>query len=497
LLQNEATASRLEFKGVTVDFGPTRAIDQVSFSIKPGEVVGLLGHNGAGKTTLFNVVSGAIGASVGSFILDGEEFTGAVTPREISSRGVTVLHQEPALAANLSVVENLFLGGPGRITKAMRQKAAAVLDDVGADFELTRPVGTLSLGERQLVALARGALAADIKVLLLDEPTAALGLRESEALHELIERFARSGVAVVYVSHRLPDILSICTRVVILSGGKMVADGPTGDFDAASLARALAPEMLTTLKEAPQIQEPLIEIPTPHAQLTVRGGEVVGLFGMAGGEQFDVLAQLFGLRGRCDVQWDGELVSVASPKAAIRKGIYMVPPDRETDGLVNGMSAQDNVFSPWFRFMAARGWWISRKTGGVEYADARRDLNIHGPEGVASIDQFSGGNRQKHLVARWMGVRPPKLLLLGHPTQGVDVGAKADIVRSVRAAARNGSAVLVASAESDEIASLCDRAYVINGSQVTEVASGPRFDERLLEALLGVHHTSSTTEKGS
>jgi ABC-type sugar transport system ATPase subunit len=229
----------------------------------------------------------------------------------------------------------------------------------------------------------------------------------------------------------------------------------------------------------------------------VRGGEVVGLFGMAGGEQFDVLAQLFGLRGRCDFQWDGELVSVASPKAAIRKGIYMVPPDRETDGLVNGMSAQDNVFGPWFRFMAARGWWISRKTGGVEYTDARRDLNIKGPEGVASIDQFSGGNRQKHLVARWMGVRHPKLLLLGHPTQGVDVGAKADIVRSVRGVARNGAAVLVASAESDEIASLCDRAYVINGSQVTEVLSGPRFDERLLEALLGVHHISSITEKES
>jgi ABC-type sugar transport system ATPase subunit len=481
---------------LTVDFGPTRAIDQVSFSIQPGEVVGLLGHNGAGKTTLFNVVSGAIGASVGSFLIDGEEFTGAVTPREISSRGVTVLHQEPALAANLSVVENLFLGGPGRITKAMEDQAASVLADVGADIGLERPVGTLSLGERQLVALARGALAAEIKVLLLDEPTAALGLKESEALHELIQSFARSGVSVVYVSHRLPDILSICTRVVVLSAGKIVAEGPSQEFDAASLARALAPEMLTTLKEAPRISEPLIEIPTSNGRLKVRGGEVVGVFGMAGGEQFEVLTQLFGVGGRFDFYWDNELISIASPKIAIRNGIYMVPPDRETDGLVNGMSAQDNVFSPWFRFMAARGWWISRATGGSEYGGVRKELNIKGPEGAASIEQFSGGNRQKHLVARWMGVRQPKFLLLGHPTQGVDVGAKADIVRSVRAVAKNGSAVLVASAESDEIASLCDRAYVMRGHRVTEVSSGARFDERLLEALLGSHHTQPTTEKG-
>jgi ABC-type sugar transport system ATPase subunit len=400
------------------------------------------------------------------------------------------------LAANLSVVENLFLGGPGRITKAMREQAAAVLDDVGAHIGLARPVGTLSLGERQLVALARGALAADIKILLLDEPTAALGLKESEALHELIQSFARSGVAVVYVSHRLPDILSICTRVVILSAGKMVADGPAGDFDAPSLARALAPDMLTSLKEVPQIAEPLIEIPTSSARLTVSGGEVVGLFGMAGGEQFDVLNRLFGAEGRYDFTWNDEPVSISSPKAAIRKGIYMVPPDRETDGLVNGMSAQDNVFSPWFRFMSARGWWISRTTGRAEYAGARENLNVSGPEGTASIEQFSGGNRQKHLVARWMAVRSPKLLLLGHPTQGVDVGAKADIVRSVRTVAQQGSAVLVASAESDEIASLCDRAYVIDGRLVTEVMSGPRFDERLLEALLGVHHKHATAEKG-
>jgi ABC-type sugar transport system ATPase subunit len=497
LLRNDVTPSRLEFRDVTVDFGPTRAIDHVSFSIQPGEVVGLLGHNGAGKTTLFNVVSGAIGASSGSFILDGEEFTGAVTPREISSRGVTVLHQEPALATNLSVLENLFLGGSGHLTKVMMQQAAKVLADVGADIDVMRPVGSLSLGERQLVALARGALAADIKVLLLDEPTAALGLRESEALHQLIGSFAASGVAVVYVSHRLPDILSICTRVVILSAGQIVAEGPTGKFDAGSLARALAPDMLTTSKEVPQISEPLIEVPAGKESLSVRGGEVVGLFGMAGGEQFDILSQLFGLAGRHEFLWNGEPMSIGSPRAAIRRGIYMVPADREKDGLVGGMSATDNVFSPWFQFMAARGWWVSKRTGVSEYGTARRELNIMGPDGAASIEQFSGGNRQKHLIARWMGVRPPKLLLLGHPTQGVDVGAKADIVRSVRSAAQQGAAVLVASAESDEIATLCDRAYVIDGHRVTEIASGARFDERLLETLLGIHHKQSTSQKRS
>lgn len=487
--------SRLSLTNLSVDFGPTRALDNVSLSIEPGEIVGLLGHNGAGKTTLFNVVSGAIAASSGSFAVEGEEFSSDVTPRLIASRGVTVLYQDPALAGNLSVVENLFLGERGRITKTLRASARDALERVGAQLDLDQPVSTLSLGDMQLVALARGSLSADMKVLLLDEPTAALGISETNALHDLIKSFAATGVAVVYVSHRLPDILNVCQRIVILSAGQVIADGAASEFDGASLARALAPELISAEKASPTVSDRTVSVQRGREVIEVREGEVVGLFGMAGGEQFEVLEKLFGLRGRFSFNWDGRLIEFKSPVQAMKYGVHFVPPDREREGLIGGMSAIDNVFAPWFRFTRHRGWWIGRSAGSNEYVAARKELNVQGPDGRAVIDQFSGGNRQKHLLSRWMFVNTPRLLLLAQPTQGVDVGAKADIVRSVRRLAKEGAAVLVASAESDEIATLCDRAYVFHGDHHTPVQSDNHFDEKLLDVLLTKTPSLHTTKE--
>lgn len=476
-------APRLELRGMTVDFGATRALAEVSGSIGAGEIVGLLGHNGAGKSTLFNVLAGVVRATGGSFLLDGTEVPGGITPRQVAELGIAILHQEPALASNLSVFENLWLAQPARRGSDRRALAEEALQRVGADLDLDLPVASLSLGQRQLVGLARGLLGRDMRVLLLDEPTAALGKHETDALHQLIRRFSADGVTVIYVSHRLPDILSVCKRIMILSAGRLVADEPAGAFTPQRLARTLAPEMVAAERTDVRTGDVALEVRHGSQRLSFRRGEVVGLFGMAAGEQFRLIERLFGMHGRARYTLLGSEHEVGGPRQAMRNGVHLVPADRERDGLVSGLSAAENVFLPWYS-IGGRGWWIDGRSGSQSYDTSRSALRIVGPASTEPIDEFSGGNRQKHLLARWMFARRPEVLLLAQPTQGVDVGAKADIARAVRALAQQGTAVLVASAESDEIASLCDRAYVLLGERATEIPRTDAFDEHLLDTLL-------------
>lgn len=484
------TATRLGFDGVTVDFGATRALDDISFDVRPGEIVGLLGHNGAGKSTLFNVTTGVIGATSGGFTIDGHRVDRRLSPRDAAQLGITVIHQEPALAPNMTVLDNLFLArdaprGPERLARARE-----ALEAVGARLPLDMPVEALGLGERQLVDLARGLLSGEMKVLMLDEPTAALGKAETEALHTLIRGFAARGVSVLYVSHRLPDILEVCTRIVVLRGGRLVVDGAAADFTPGKLAEALVPDLrsLDFSQVAPGAE--ILRLAAPGGEVIARAGEVVGLFGMAGGEQFTLAAQLAGASPRAhEYALSGRPARFRSPAQAIRRGVFFVPPDRETEGLVASETGIDNVMLPWYSRGSARGWWVSSGSGAEIYARAREALDIRGPEGTAEVSQFSGGNRQKHLLARWLYPAEPTLLVLAQPTQGVDVGAKLDIVEAARGAAQRGAAVVVASSESDEIASMCDRSYTVLGERLAEVPRTESFNEALLSSLLTLAET--------
>lgn len=479
----------IEFDKISVSFGATRALSEVSFSVAPGEIVGLLGHNGAGKSTLFNVTSGAISASSGSFTVEGRDVGKSLSPREANDLGISIIHQEPALAPNLSVLDNLFLARSVNHGVDKRTEARRALARVGADLPLDLPVESLNLGQRQLVDLARGTLSGQMKVLLLDEPTAALGKAETDSLHALIRNFADQGVAVIYVSHRLPDIIEACTRIAVLRGGELVVDGPVRDFTPERLAEALVPK----LRQAELIEtspaEIVAAIETHDGPVTVRAGEVVGLFGMAGGEQFDIASQLGGAAGSAEFEFCGETVRIKSPREAIRKKIFYLPPDRDKDGLIATETAKDNVMLPWYG--DAGGFWVSPRSGHDVYETSRRELQIQGPTGSAEITQFSGGNRQKHLLARWLYPAEPKLLVLAQPTQGVDVGAKLDIVEGVRTAAKNGAAVLVASSESDEISSMCDRSYVMAQERISSVEKTDEFNAVLLAELLSASETTT------
>ena len=464
-----------------VRFGSTLALSGIDLDLPAGQIVGLLGHNGAGKSTLLNVATGAVAATAGSMLLDGEPTPARATPRDIAELGVTVIHQEPALAGNLSILDNLFLARKHGIPRSEQQRRAReALDTVGGDYlSLQMPVGTLSLGERQLVDLARGLLRGDMRVLLLDEPTAALGEAETRALHALIRNLAAKGTTVVYVSHRLPDIVDVCERIVVLRGGRLVMDAQAAGMSVAELSHALAPEVQLESDWHPTPGETRLTVQHGGAELAFRDGEIVGLYGMAAGEQFHLLDSLFGLRTPADARILGKPYRVMRPEHAVKQGVHLVPADRETDGLIGGLSAKDNTYLPWF----AKGWRSRSKVNGA-YAGIRDTLNVHGPDGDAPIMSFSGGNRQKHLLARWMFPVAPKVLLLAQPTQGVDVGAKQDIRVALRALADTGVCVLVASAETDEIASMCDRSYVLAHGASREIHRSGRYEAELLETLL-------------
>ncbi len=226
--------------------------------------------------------------------------------------------------------------------------------------------------------------------------------------------------------------------------------------------------------------------------MCARAGEVVGLYGMAAGDQFTLLESMFGVRGSLESRLNGEPFSPGSPAEAMQKGVHFVPADREVDGLVPGASARDNVLLPWWSRFGG-GAWIGSTTGAELYFSSRKALRVNGPVGEEPIAAFSSGNRQKHLLARWAFVQQPQLLLLAQPTQGVDVGAKADIALAVRELARRGVTVIVASSETDAISLMCDRAYVLFGGRSTELAPSDDFDADLLDALFALAATASET----
>lgn len=482
----------LALSDVDVTYGAIKALEGVSVSFAAGEIVGLLGHNGAGKSTLVNVACGAVAPSAGEIELRGQPVPLPTSPRLMQARGLHVVHQEPAVLPNLTVLDNLWLGrNHGRKSEKEAGSAREALAKVGLSVPLDMPVGALNLGARQLLSIARGLLDDSLTVLFLDEPAASLGQDDADRLHSLIQGLAKSGTGVVYVSHRLRDIAAVCSRYVVLRDGRLVEDRPMGDLTATRLAATLTgseghrgfPQSRVTGQQAP------IELRSSNG-IEARKGEILGLFGMAGAEQFQFLKDLFGIsQGSATVQWQGRELILRNPADAIKQGIHMVQADREKDSLVGTLNAISNVMLPWYR--RRQGFPRFRK-GDVDrvYARSRAELSIKGPPGLAPIGAFSGGNRQKHVLARWMVPVKPRLLLLAQPTQGIDETSKREVREALWRLSDTGITVLVASAESDEIAELCDRAYVVLNGEFSEVSRSPAFEEDLLAILL----TTSTPE---
>jgi ABC-type sugar transport system ATPase subunit len=476
----------LRITGASRTFGATRALDDVSFDVRRGEIHALIGENGAGKSTLIKIVSGVYRADAGRIEVDGVQ-TGFSSPAGAMAAGIATIPQELRLVPGLSVAENICLGhwprkwgGLAIDRAAMRRDAAEVLRQVGHPIAPDIPVGRLDFAERQLIVIAR-ALRLDPRVLILDEPTAALERREAERLFAVLDRLRAQGTAIVYVSHKLHEIVRLADRCTVLRDGRVVDVLARGGLDVADLVRKMTGRTLEPVAAgvaatgAPVLRSDLV---------TVRDGEVVGLGGLLGWAGRAHVFGLFGAEAPVPVHLhEGPRRSFAGPRAAKAAGLGLVPGER-IRGLVMQMSVRDNIVLP----NLPQGLAALRVPRRYQDALVRAmitELDIRPADPDLPVAGLSGGNQQKVILARWLA-RQTGILLLDEPTHGIDMAAKAQIHRALRAFVAGGKAALVSSTDSEELLQICDRIVALrDGEAVGAVDRATGMSEERLRELIG------------
>jgi len=481
---------RIEVRDIHKHFAGVHALAGVDFSVAPGEIHALLGENGAGKSTLSKIIAGVYAADRGEIFLDGQAVED-LTEAKAGRLGIGIVHQEGSLVDQLSVSENIFSGRQptgflGQIDRRkLRQWSSDLLGQLGLDVDPDARVADLPTALRQVVEIAK-ALSHRPKLLILDEPTAALTLNETAALFSVVRKLAAQGVAVVYVSHRLAEIFELCNKVTVLKDGYLVGTFAVADTDTDRLIRLMVGRELHFAR-APAARSPgevLIEARSVasgpavrDASVTVRRGEIVCLAGLVGCGRTELCEVLFGARRReaGSIVFKGRQFSPTSPARAIASGIGMVCEDRKQGGLFLDRDIAENVAVTVLDGVS-NGPLVSRQKMDALAQNYVRALDIAAPSVRTQVSNLSGGNQQKVLLAKWLAVEPD-LLIVDEPTRGVDVGARSEIYRLLRELAAKGVGLLVVSSDLPEVLALADRIVVMaDGCTVGEMA-GDEADE--------------------
>ncbi len=489
----------LVFHQIRKSFGAVRALRGVDFELRPGEVHALLGENGAGKSTLIKVATGAHAPDGGGITIRGERQM-RLTPSLAHSLGITCIYQQPALFPDLTVAENLALrmeptGAFRRVDwAARREKAMVLLARVGAEIAPNTVVNELSMPEQQLVEIA-GAVGAEAKIVIMDEPTASLTRREQERLYGIVRGLKAEGIGIIYISHRLEEIAALADRVTVLRDGSSVGTFEVKDITEGELIRLMVGRDVTHLYPPP-LGHPGGEVlkvdrltcegsGVKNVSFAVRAGEVFGLAGLVGAGRSEVARVLFGLTPADSgaISLHGTTVEIRSPAAAMRHGIAYVPEDRRRHGVVLEMPVAQNITLAARRRFFPGGWLRDR----VESAAARdfvHRLSIKAENIDAPVGSLSGGNQQKVSLSRWLATEP-KLLILDEPTQGVDVGAKSEIHALIRQFAAAGMAVVLISSDLPEILGMSDRIGVMRGGELRAILPGNSPATEVMAVALG------------
>jgi ribose transport system ATP-binding protein len=480
----------LRLSGITKSFSGLRVLDGVDFAVGEAEIHALAGENGAGKSTLMNIVSGVVAPDAGEMFWDGRPGGTPRTPREAQKLGIAFVHQELALAPELSVAENIFLGrhpaARGWVRwREMEGRAAELMESLGHGMDPRGRVGSLSLARRQLVEIAR-ALAFRSRLIILDEPTAPLTARDAEGLFRTVRGLRERGVSVVYISHRLREIFEIADRVTVMRDGRVVMSATPAETSEDGLVRAMAGDAFRKGAVAAPAPAnggaPALRLEAPH-RVTVHRGEIVGLAGLAGAGRTELLESVFGANGEpVRAEIDGTAVEIRSPRDAIRHGLALVPDDRKAKGLVLGTGLWQNVALA--RRTPAR-MWVRAEEERAAAERLARELRIR----TASIDQplrlLSGGNQQKAVLAKWL-YAGARIFLLDEPTRGVDVRSKGEIYEIIRALCGRGCAVLMASSEMEELLALAGRIVVMHRGRIAgELMRAEATEENILRLATG------------
>ena len=473
----DSRSPRLLVRGIGKSFAGNRVLSDIDVAVYPGEVFAVIGENGAGKSTLSAIIAGLIQPDCGDMVLECQPYAPA-SPGDALHAGVGLIHQELRLLPDLSIAENIFVGHLPRKRvfidrDQMNRKATEQLRRLGLDLAPTRLVRTLRVAAQQLVEIAK-ALTRNAKLLILDEPTAALGGEETERLFSQIDQLRKQGVSFIYISHRLDEIARIADRVAVLRDGHLVAEHPTAQVPVPLLLENMVGRSVDRIFPAiaPPSGRDVLKVEGlsgangafNNVSFSVRAGEVFGIAGIVGAGRTELVRGICGVdpvtAGTVTVE--GKQLRLAGPSEAIRVGLVLVPEDRKAQGLVLNHSLASNLALGNFDLLM-NGGWISPADVRSFAANGIQKLGVKGQAGQP-VRSLSGGNQQKVVIARWIS-RSPKVFILDEPTRGIDMGARAAIYETIASLARSGMAVVVVSSDLEEVMGLAHRVLVLSRGQ--------------------------------
>jgi ribose transport system ATP-binding protein len=502
LLAGKAAAMPvLELRGISKGFPGVQALDDVSFSIWPGEVHMLLGENGAGKSSLMKVLCGAYRADKGAFLHHGKPVTIA-SPADARRLGIAVIFQEFTLVPYLNIAQNIFLGREFRGAipalvdrKRMEREAQAVLDLIGLDLDVRTPAHRLGVAQQQMVEIAK-ALSQNARILVMDEPTAALSDHETERLFAVMRKLQADGVAIIYISHRMAEVFALGDRITVLRDGKRVGDALPGQVRPADLIEMMVGrkvDMAYTRNTASQLGTTALSMRGVSSSngirdvsIHVQQGEIVGICGLVGSGRTEVARAVFG----ADPITSGDITILGQPMTggpdrAKALGAALIPESRKTEGLALSRTVGDNLVVAALKRLFASGLFKPSEAH-KKALELIETLRIATPSPHQMAGVLSGGNQQKIVIGKWLAA-DARLFIFDEPTRGIDVGAKAEIFQLIYSLVAKGAAVLMISSEQSEIVNVCDRAYVMRGKRIVGELAGAELTEANI-VNLGMHH---------
>ena len=473
----------LEMRGISKRFPGVVALDKVNLTVGTGEVLALCGENGAGKSTLMKILGGVHQPDSGEILMDGKPV--AVTSVNDSIRlGIAFIHQELNVLGNLDVAANVFLGREPRNrlglidTRKIYAETDPFLRRLGLEVSSRERVDRLSLAQQQLVEIAK-ALALNSRLIIMDEPTSSLTLTETKRLLQLVCELKKHKVSVIYISHRLGEVEECADRVVVLRDGKNAGELGAGDAMHDKIVRLMVGREINSLyvhSEAAK-QPGVLKVrnvssalhPGKMVSFDAAGGEILGFAGLVGAGRSEMAKALVGLDAAPakEVELDGETIAISTPRDAIEHGIYLVPENRRTEGLVVEMSIRENVSLPSLRKFSRLGL-INRQSESAAAEQQMDSLSIKAPATATRVLNLSGGNQQKVVLGKWLAMNP-RVMIFDEPTRGIDVGAKAEIYRLMRGLADDGAVILMISSDMEEILNVSDRIAVMHEGEITGV----------------------------
>ncbi|PRY82610.1 sugar ABC transporter ATP-binding protein [Alkalibacterium olivapovliticus] len=490
---------QVELKGITKAFGANQVLKGVDLKLEAGEVHALMGENGAGKSTLMNILTGLHKQDDGLVYINGEQKQ-YENPKEAEENGVSFIHQEMITWPDMTVLENMFMGKEKKnkfgwvLTKEMKQEGERVFKELGIDISFDRTMRTLSVGQQQLVEIAK-TLLNDAEVIIMDEPTAALTDREIQLLFKIIRQLQKKNVVVVYISHRMEEIFEISNRVTVMRDGVSISTKATEDTDYDEIVRQMVgrdledyyPEMTNEKGDVVLEVNNLSHLPHyENISFKLHSGEILGFSGLMGAGRTEIMRGIFGIDPfeEGDILLDGEKITIKTPHDAVKKGIGFLTENRKEEGLILDFPVKDNISITAFEEFSNNGWIDTKEEKEfVELLVKRLTVKTAGID--LPVSALSGGNQQKVVLAKWIGAGS-RILILDEPTRGVDVGAKREIYNLMKELAERGVAIIMVSSDLPEVMGVSNRVLVVHEGAISgELQRDDVSEERIMTLATG------------